>query len=398
MIDLFGSGLMSLIAFLGVMSFVVIIHELGHYWAGRRFGVHAEAFSIGFGTQLFSWRDRLGTVWRVAALPLGGYVRFRGDENAASAPDRATLERLRAERSDADTVLHFKPLWQRAIVVAAGPAANFLLAIVLFSALGVVRGEVRVEPVIGQVEAGSPAEQAGIRTGDRVLTIDGRGVDNYLDLGAYASVRAGVPIDFTVDRGGETLELTVTPERRVRADGLGGERALGTMGFFSAPEAARERVGINPIMAPIYGVERTWETTSTIASFLGRLVTGRASIDHLNGPLGIATTAGQVANLAASGGGSASEPTPLLTRVATVATSLLALSALLSVSLGLMNLLPIPVLDGGHLVYYAYEAVAQRPPSAALQEVAFRAGFLMLIGVLVVATWNDLSYLRGLFS
>lgn len=398
MIDLFGSGLLTVIAFLGVMSFVVIIHELGHYWAGRTFGVHAEAFSIGFGTPLFSWRDRLGTVWRVAALPLGGYVRFRGDENAASAPDRATLQQLKQDRSDADTVLHFKPLWQRAVIVAAGPLANFLLAIVLFSALGMMRGEFRVEPLIGQVEAGSPADRAGFQPGDLLVTMDGRRLDDFNDLRAYASIRAGTAIDFTVQRQGETLAFTVTPERRVRADGLGGERALGTLGLFGSPDARRERVGISPLMAPVYGVERTWETTGTIAGFLGRLVTGRASVDHLNGPLGIATTAGQVANLAASGGGGDGEPRPVLQRVGQVAISLLALSALLSVSLGLMNLLPIPVLDGGHLVYYAYEAVTQRPPSAALQEVAFRAGFLMLIGVLVLATWNDLSYLRGLFS
>ncbi len=398
MIDLFGSGLLTVIAFLGVMSFVVIIHELGHYWAGRTFGVHAEAFSIGFGTPLFSWRDRLGTLWRVAALPLGGYVRFRGDENAASAPDRATLEQLRQTRSDADTVLHFKPLWQRAIIVAAGPMANFLLAIVLFSALGMMRGEFRVEPLIGQVEAGSPAEVAGFRPGDLLVAMDGRRLDNYDDLRAYASVRAGTAIDFTVERGGETVFLTATPERRMREDGLGGRRGLGTLGLYASPDARRERVGISPVMAPVHGVVRTWETTEMIAGFLGRLVTGRASVDQLNGPLGIATTAGQVANLAASAGASADAPPTVLQRAGTVAISLLALSALLSVSLGFMNLLPIPVLDGGHLVYYAYEAVTQRPPSAALQEVAFRAGFLMLIGVLVVATWNDLSYLRGLFS
>lgn len=398
MIDLFGSGLLTVIAFLGVMSFVVIIHELGHYWAGRAFGVHAEAFSIGFGTPLFSWRDRLGTLWRVAALPLGGYVRFRGDENAASAPDRATLEQLRQTRSDAETVLHFKPLWQRAIIVAAGPLANFLLAIVLFSALGMMRGEFRVEPLIGQVEAGSPADVAGFRPGDLLVAMDGRRLDNYDDLRAYASVRAGTAIDFTVERGGETVFLTATPERRMREDGLGGRRGLGTLGLYASPDAQRERVGISPLMAPVHGVVRTWETTEMIAGFLGRLVTGRASVDQLNGPLGIATTAGQVANLAASAGASADAPPTVLQRAGTVAISLLALSALLSVSLGFMNLLPIPVLDGGHLVYYAYEAVTQRPPSAALQEVAFRAGFLMLIGVLVVATWNDLSYLRGLFS
>ena len=401
MIDLLGSGLLSLAAFVAVISFVVVLHELGHYWAGRAFGVHAEAFSIGFGAELFSWIDRQGTRWRVAALPLGGYVRFRGDENAASAPDRETLERLRAERADADTVLHFKPVWQRAVVVAAGPAANFILAVVLFAVIGAVRGEVAVQPLVGQVIEDAPAAAAGFESGDEILTMDGREVESFFDVIQYVGVRAGTPVDFTVDRGGETVAITVTPERRMRADGLGGERGLGFLGLGLSREAERTRVCCNLLQAPAHGVERTWETAAMIADYLARLVTGRASLEHVNGPLGIATTAGQVANAAASGGsagaGADADRPSLMARIGGLTLSLLAFSALLSVALGLMNLLPIPVLDGGHLVYYAYEAVAQRPPSAALQDAAFRAGFLLLIGVMVVATWNDLSYLRGLF-
>jgi regulator of sigma E protease len=402
MFDLLGSGLLSVAAFLAVISFVVVIHELGHYWAGRVFGVHAEAFSIGFGSTLVSWTDRLGTQWRISALPLGGFVRFRGDENAASAPDRETLKRLREERTDADTVLHFKPVWQRAIIVAAGPIANFILAAVLFAVIGFVRGEVTVQPLIGVVQAGEPAAEAGFQPGDEILTMDGRRVDSFLDVMQHVGVRAGVPVDFTVSRNGETVALTATPARRMREDGLGGERALGFLGIGLSREAERTRVCCNLMQAPIHGVERTFEIAGTIASYMARLVTGRASLEHVNGPLGIATTAGQVANAAASGGaassGAVGEGPTALERAGRVAISLLAFSALLSVALGLMNLLPIPVLDGGHLVYYAYEAITQHPPSAALQDAAFRVGFMLLIGVLIVATWNDLSYLRGLFS
>lgn len=399
--DIFGSGLLAVAAFVAVISFVVVIHELGHYWAGRVFGVHAETFSIGFGPTLYSWRDRLGTRWRVAGLPLGGYVQFRGDENAASAPDRETLEQLRASRADADTVLHFKPVWQRAIIVAAGPLANFILAIALFSVLGAARGEVALQPLIGEVVADAPAARAGFQPGDEIIRMDGRRVESFLDVIQHVSVRAGNQVDFVVQRDGAPVELSVTPERRVRADGLGGERALGFLGIGLSREAERRKVCCSVFQAPVHGVQRTFDTASMIADYMIRLVTGRASLEHVNGPLGIATTAGQVANIAASGGQGADPggASPGFgERAGRTILSLLAFSALLSVALGLMNLLPIPVLDGGHLVYYAYEAVAKRPPSVGVQEMAFRAGFLLLIGVLVVATWNDLSYLRGLLT
>ena len=398
MLDLFGSGLLSLVAFVAVISFVVVIHELGHYSAGRIFGVHAEAFSIGFGPTLVSWRDRLGTDWRVAALPLGGYVRFRGDENAASAPDRAALEAMRASRADADTVLHFKPVWQRAIIVAAGPLANFVLAIALFTVLGAARGEVGIQPLIGAVMEDAPAHEAGFEAGDEILTMDGRRVESFLDVIQHVAVRAGQPVDFTVARGDDSVALTVTPERRVREDGLGGERAMGFLGLELSAQAERRRICCSLLEAPGNGVERTWATTAMIADYMARLVTGRASLEHVNGPLGIATTAGQIANAAAAGPATGDIQASMSERAGRVVISLIGFAALLSVALGLMNLLPIPVLDGGHLVYYAYEAVAQRPPSAALQEAAFRGGFVLLIGVLMVATWNDLSYLRGLFS
>lgn len=397
MTDLLGSGLLSVVAFVAVISLVVVIHELGHFAAGRLFGVHVEAFSIGFGPTLFSWRDKRGTIWRIAGLPLGGYVRFLGDANAASAPDYETLQRLRAEREDADKVYHFKPVWQRALIVAAGPAANFVLAVLLFAFIGMVRGDVVTEPRVGIVEADTPAEAAGFEPGDLVLTIDGQRVVTFTDISQAVMTRANTPMRFVVERGGEEVLIQATPRREMRPDGLGGTRAFGFLGVGVSSEAQQIQRRFGPIEALGHGVERTVHVTRTIVDYLARLVTFRASVEHINGPLGIATTAGQIANIAVAtpeaGDGSYDVGAALMRLV----TSLLLLAALLSVAVGLMNLLPIPVLDGGHLVYYAYEAVAKRPPSPGVQSMGFRAGLALILCLLVVATWNDLSYLVGRF-
>ncbi|PWE17241.1 membrane-associated zinc metalloprotease [Marinicauda salina] len=398
MIDLLGSGLLSLFAFVAVISFVIVIHELGHYGVGRLFGVHAEAFSIGFGPVLAEWRDGQGTRWRISALPLGGFVKFRGDENAASAPDRAALEQARDAHGDADTVFHFKPVWQRALIVLAGPAANFVLAIAVFAVLGAARGEVSAEPLIGTVIEDSAAEAAGFQPGDRVLEIDGAPVRSFTDITESVYIRAGQTMRFLVDRDGRELELVAEPQRQMREDGLGGERAMGFLGVGLSPDAELAYRRYSVIEAPAYGVRRTAEITGMILDYIGRLVTGRASVEHINGPLGIATTAGQIANQAVDGGASGGAAPAAGDRVLALVLGLVTLAGLLSVALGLMNLLPIPVLDGGHLVYYAYEAVAQRPPSPALQAAGFRIGLALVLGMLFVATWNDVSYLRGLFS
>lgn len=398
MFETASAGLLSLIAFLVVISFVVVIHELGHFWVGRRCGVHAEIFSLGFGPTLVSWHDRQGTQWRIAALPLGGYVRFRGDENAASAPDRDELARLRESHEDPETVFHFKPVWQRALIVVAGPVANFILAIVVFAAFGMIRGETSVEPLVGQVVEGSPAEAAGLQTGDLIVALDGQEVGGFMDITRTVFMRAGQELDITVERDGQRLVLQAVPERRIMEDGLGGERARGFLGIGASRQARIEQDRVSLIEAPVYGVERTAETVGTIIDYIGRLVTGRASPEHLNGPIGIATTAGQIANLAVSDNGPAGAAVGVDERIGRLFLGLLTLSALLSVALGLMNLLPIPVLDGGHLVYYAYEAIVGNPPSPAVQMTGFRVGLALILGMMLVATWNDISYLRDLFS
>lgn len=403
MFDLLGSGLLSIFAFVAVISFVVVIHELGHYWAGRLFGVHAEAFSIGMGPGLFGWTDRLGTRWRVASLPLGGYVRFRGDENAASAPDRDALERMRRDHATPDTVFHFKPLWQRAVIIAAGPLANFALAIVLFAVLGLAVGRAgeAPEPVLTAVVEGGPGERAGFEVGDRLMTLDGQDIESFAMVRQYVATRAGTSMRFGLQRDGAAMTITVTAERTMRPDGLGGERAFGFLGIGVSQEAFAPNEPVSLLEAPVYGVTQTVEIVTMTGDYLFRLVTGRASTELLNGPLGIATTAGQLANASMAAPDPAQEGAVArgaAARLGDLVITLLSLSALLSVALGLMNLLPIPVLDGGHLVYYAYEAVAGRPPSPAIQDAGFRVGLGLILCMLVVATWNDLSYLRGLFS
>ncbi|MGP1275306.1 MAG: M50 family metallopeptidase [Caulobacterales bacterium] len=399
MTDLLGSGLLSIAAFIAVISFVVVIHELGHYWAGRAFGVHAEAFSIGFGPTLVSWNDRQGTQWRIAALPLGGYVRFLGDADAASAPDHESLERLREQRADAGRVFHFKPVWQRAGIVLAGPVANFILAIVVFAALGMARGEVTVEPRIGTVLEASPAEEAGFEPGDLLVSIDGQRVRTFTDLSQAVMTRAGTTMRIVVERDGQERLLEATPRREMREDGLGGTRAFGFLGVQLAEDATVTQRRFGPIEAVWHGVERTFTVAGTILDYMVRLVTFQASLEHINGPLGIATTAGQIANTAVSDPGAAETGSyDVGAAVARLSTSLLLLAGLLSVAIGLMNLLPIPVLDGGHLVYYAYEAVAKHPPSPSVQSLGLKAGLALILGLMVVATWNDLSYLVGLFS
>lgn len=396
MIDFLSSGALSIFAFVFVISVVVVIHELGHYGAGRFFGVHAETFSIGFGPTLGAWRDRTGTLWRVAALPLGGYVKFKGDLNAASTPD----DGIDHHHPDADAVMHLKPVWQRAIIVAAGPAANFLLAIILFTVLGLANGEQSYTNTVTEVVEGSAAQEAGFQVGDQFLAVDGQRIEGDGDFEAYIAVRAAQPIVIQVLREGRVADVTATPRRTMVEDRFGGERPLGQLGVRFVRTPTGQRVCCTLLQAPGYGVSQTIEASSMIVSFIGRLITGNASLELMNGPLGIATISGQVAN-AAVDPSMVNEDAPQTAageRLRRLVIGLLTLSALLSVTLGLMNLLPIPVLDGGHLVYYAYEAITQRPPSPAFQEAGFRLGLVLIIGMMVVATWNDLSYLRGLFS
>jgi regulator of sigma E protease len=351
--------LQSVIAFVVVLGVLVFVHEFGHYAAARWRGVHVEVFSIGFGRAIASWKDRVGTTWKVAWLPLGGYVKLHGLER----PDTVSAE-MRAAWIPGRT-FHDKQVLSRAIVVAAGPIANFLLAAVLFSVLFATVGKPVTQPVVAQVIAGSPAAAAGLQTNDRIEAIDGVATPTFADIQRIVSSRPGAKIVLTVRRGGaeQTLNATVGSQ-----DAGGGTRA-GMLGI--GGEISYEPVG--PLSAVGQGVEETWNVTAETIVGVAQMISGRRGTEELGGPLRIAQLSGQVAQLGF--------------------VYLVQFIAILSVNLGLINLFPIPVLDGGHLLFYLAEAIRGRPVPVKAQEYGFRAGLALLAALFVFATWNDLTHL-----
>ena len=397
MIGIFQSVLISAIGFIVVVGLVVIVHELGHFLAARWLGASIERFSIGFGQSIAAWRDRAGVEWRIGWLPLGGYVKFAGDENAASVPDDEHLEALRREivaREGADALgryFHFKPLWQRAIIVAAGPFANFLLAVAIFASLLWAFGEPLSPARVDEVKAGSPAAAAGFKPGDVVERVDGKAIDSFGDLRMLVALRTGVPMHFVVRRGGHAVSLTATPVRGAIQDQFGHVQHLGLLGL--AQEARASDIHIRrfgPLEAIGAGVDRSWERVTTTVEYLGRLIMGRETAEQLSGPLGMAQLSGDIAKKTA-------EASPNLpTLVANLALAALEMAANISVGIGFLNLLPVPVLDGGHLLFYAFEAVARRPLTAKVQAAGFRVGLALVLGLMLFATWNDLQRLHVL--
>ena len=395
MLDFILTGLTFVISFALVLGLVVTIHELGHFLAAKAFGVAIDRFSIGFGRSIAAWTDKSGVEWRVGWIPLGGYVRFTGDENASSVPDGEDLAEMRRaiERREGREAVaryfHFKPLWQRAIVVAAGPFANFALAVALFAALMLAFGQYTLPPKIASVMPGSPAEKAGFRVGDLILQADGRRIDSFDEISEIVQVRANVPIDFVVEREGREIALTATPVWVERTDEIAGKRRQGQLGIVP-PQTAKDFVHVRfgPLEAVQGGVERTWRTLETTVYYLGRMVTGQVSADQLSGPLGIARISGKVVQAGAEGAPDVGS------MILGGGVNLLQMAAFVSVSIGFMNLLPIPVLDGGHLLFYAYEAVARRPLAARVQAAGYRVGLALLLGLMLFATWNDLQQLR----
>lgn len=405
MIDFVLTALMFIVPFALVLGLVVTIHELGHFLAAKSFGVAIDRFSIGFGKAIAAWTDKSGVEWRVGWIPLGGYVRFSGDENAASVPDHEDLASLRRaiERQEGPEAVgryfHFKPLWQRAVVAAAGPMANFILAIVLFAALLMAFGQYVLPARIAAVTPGSPAARAGFLPGDLIVQADGRRIKSFDEIAQIVQVRAEVPTDFVVERAGREVAITATPEWVEREDQVAGKHRQGQLGIAPA-QSAKDFVHVtyNPVQAVAGGVERTWRTLETTVYYLGRMVTGQVSPDQLSGPLGIARISGKVAQAGAEGAPDVGS------MILGSGVNLLQLAAFISVSIGFMNLLPVPVLDGGHLLFYAYEAVARRPLAAKVQAAGYRVGLALLLGLMLFATWNDLQQLRvfkilgGVFS
>lgn len=360
--------------FLFVLTIVVFFHELGHFLVGRACGVGVVTFSIGFGPELFGWNDRHGTRWRVSAIPLGGYVRFVGDENAASVPDRDGVEALpEAERSRA---FQTKSVAARAAVVAAGPLANFLLAIVIFSGILMLSGRVDLAPKVGAVSPGEPAATAGIRAGDTIVAIEGSPVESFMDIMRLVSDRAGEPTRFEVERDGARFDTTLTPRLFEEKSRFGNQRR-GLVGIRASEDPADRRLRrFSPPQAVVEGVRETGFVITRTLSYIGGVFTGRESIDQLGGPLRVAQISGEVAGLGIG--------------------ALINLAALLSVSIGLLNLFPVPMLDGGHLVFYAAEAVRGRPLSERAQDIGYRIGLALILMLMLVSSWNDIAHLAAL--
>jgi len=371
-----GSLLLTLISFLVVLTVVVFIHEFGHFWVGRLCGVGVTAFSIGFGRELIGWTDRKGTRWKISSIPLGGYVKFVGDLNAASVPDQDQLDRMPLEQR-AISFPH-QNVAKRAAIVAAGPIANFILAIAIFAGFNYFNGRQVLEPRIEAVQPGSAAEKAGFQPKDLILTVDGRQIQTFADMQLIVSSSAGEPLEFTVERNGQTISLTATPNFVERTSPFGKQR-IGLLGVEASRDpAAIKRLTYTPLGAIKAAVVETWNLVERTLNFIRRLVMGWESADQLSGPIGIARASGTAFDV----GG---------------VYSLVSLIGFMSVSIGLINLFPIPLLDGGHLLFYAIEAVRGRPLSEKAQEIGFRIGFALVAMLMLFATWNDLVHLGTSF-
>ena len=365
----FGKLLTFTLPFLFVLVIVVFIHELGHFLVARWCGVKVKAFSIGFGKEIFGFYDRYGTRWRFAWVPLGGYVKFLDDENSASVPSRDALARMtQAEREGA---FQTKPLAARAAIVAAGPIANFLLAIAIFTVSYTVMGMHVTAPRVDELLPDGVAAASGFQVGDVILKIDGQPVETFNDMQRVVSGSADKELTFEVNRGGTTVALKATPARRELVDRFGNKMRVGQIGIRrNATQHEWEFRRYGPIDAFVLGVKETAFIITRTLQFLQELVLGRESTDQLRGPIGIAEISGQVATLGIM---------PLLNLV-----------ALISVSIGLINLFPIPLLDGGHLLFYAIEAVRREPLSERTQEISFRIGLAIVLMLTVFVTTKDI--------
>jgi regulator of sigma E protease len=362
------------VPFLFVLTIVVFFHELGHFLIARWAGVKVLTFSLGFGPELAGFNDSHGTRWKISAVPLGGYVKFFGDESEASTPSADLLASMTEEERAGS--FHHKSVARRAAIVAAGPIANFILAIVIFAGLFTFYGKPNMSARVDKIEAGSAAAAAGFQVGDTVTAIDNQPIENFSDMQRIVGIRAGEKLSFTIKRGDETVQLTGTPELKEVKDAFGNAHRLGVLGITRASspgDVTTERV--NPATAVWLGVKETWFVIDRTLAYIGGVFTGREAADQVGGPLRIAQISGQVATIGLA--------------------ALIHLAAVLSISIGLLNLFPVPLLDGGHLLFYAFEAVRGRPLSDRAQEMGFRIGLGLVLMLMVFATYNDILHLAA---
>ncbi|MCK5574622.1 MAG: RIP metalloprotease RseP [Sphingomonadales bacterium] len=354
----------SLLAFLVALTVLVFVHEMGHYLVARLFKVRVDVFSIGFGPEIWGRVAKSGTRWRISAIPLGGYVKFFGDMNAASAP---TAEKPEMPDEDKEVCFQYKPLGQRAAIVAAGPIVNFVFAIVIFAGLFTIYGKPVTTADIATVAEGSAAERAGIKSGDKILTIDGDSVESFNDIRKHVSLNTGSAMNFLIERETEALEISFVPDVSTITDRFGNQYEVRRLGIGSKSIEVKEMGLFSAIQA---GFSDTVSMTKMMMTSLGQIIMGTRSVDELGGPIKIAQTAGESASMGL--------------------VSFIMFMALISINLGMVNLFPIPVLDGGHLLFYGMEAVMGKPVSARFQEIGYMAGFVLFITLMIFLTWNDI--------
>jgi regulator of sigma E protease len=359
-------------AYIFLITVVVFFHELGHFSVARWCGVKVETFSIGFGPEIFGWFDRKGTRWKISWIPFGGYVRFFGDENAASLPDRDKAAHMTAE--ERRVAFPHKSLAQRAAIVAAGPVANFILAIAIFWGALLAFGYTKVEPLVGSVRANSVAQSVGIKKGDIIRSINGQRIDDFLAIREVVSLSAGKDLVIEVQRGDRVFKVHGTPRLMKVEDKIAGTQNIVGLGVISDDHAKLTTVKYGPIDAMGVSLGRVWLIVHGTLTTVWQMVAGQVDMSQLRGPVGMAGLAQKVAAISFW--------------------SLVQLAAVISVSIGLVNLFPIPMLDGGHLLYYACEAVLGRPLGERAQDVGYRLGLAAVLGLVLLVTWNDLVRLN----
>ncbi|MGO7174274.1 RIP metalloprotease RseP [Rhizobium ruizarguesonis] len=360
----------NIVTFILVLSLLVFVHEMGHYLVARWSGIRILAFSVGFGPEIFGFTDRHGTRWKISVIPLGGYVRFFGDEDSSSKPDTDKI----AAMSEEDRARSFAgaKLWKRAATVAAGPIANFLLAIAIFTILFSVYGRMIADPVVAEVKPDGAAAAAGILPGDLLVAIDGGKVETFDDVRRYVSIRPSQQIVVTVERAGQKLDVPMVPQRTDTTDQFGNKAEVGQIGIVTNQQAGNFRLQTyTPLQALRESVLQTRDIVTGTFKYIGNIFSGTMRADQLGGPIRVAQASGQMASLGIG--------------------AVLQLAAVLSVSIGLLNLMPVPVLDGGHLMFYAVEAVRGKPLGSTAQEIAFRIGLAMILTLMVFTTWNDIG-------